>query len=291
MDSIVKKKKELSLEKRLPTCVQLYMSDLLLGGLGIACVCVIGVAFLSSSLFSADINFLQEKRFTPGKRPVIFVGKDDRLHIGSLLSPGFLFSSPLLFLLGKSVVKPLSSPPIVVDRRNVEDASRLFSPRPLRGCFPTHRPPTDIEDGTRPMFGNTSRGFSPFMAFVLTNLINAVSVSVGNEIWDSVSTPSSPASGFFVFFSTTFLVGVLVSSAFHLLFGFGNSIMAQRRPRVLSRDLVFLLFGVRLPPNEEIVVQDNNGFFAPRLRYNSFSRIYTRPLLDEKQIETAISSD
>ena len=77
-------------------------------------------------------------------------------------------------------------------------------------------------------------------------------------------------------YGVTFVVGTALMIIFFYCFGFGEAMLAPRRPKVLSTELSHRLFGTRIGigAGEAVIVTETNQIYGPRLRYNYVSKIY-----------------
>jgi hypothetical protein len=150
----------------------------------------------------------------------------------------------------------------------------IFRPTHLWHIFPTRRVATEVEDGTAPVVGNFMRAYTPVWSFFINNVIVALSTALGFEVRLSVDTTQTV--GFFIIFGITFLTGFAIMFFFFYLFGFGEAMLAPRRPKVLSHELSNHALGKSIPmeSNEYFVVTETNQFYGPRLKFNYVSRVY-----------------
>ena len=155
----------------------------------------------------------------------------------------------------------------------VVSLAHVVRPPHLRHLFPRYREPSRLEDGTAPVVGNLMRVHTPLWSFVINNVITALSTALGFEV--RLSSSVSPVSGFFVVFGITFLSGFLIMFVFFWLFGFGEAMLAQKHPKVLSPALARRLFHkLSLQDGEFVLVSEANQMYAPRLQYNYASKVF-----------------
>lgn len=250
--------------------------------IGVA-VAVLFVALLTSAcLCGRDANW--QERFD-SNRKVAYLGEDDRWHAG-VREPtdGASFWTRLR---GEVPIRTKDDTVRMLPSDHVIDMDNLFQPKVLRHCFSRRRAASDISDGTRPVFGNLMRAHTPLWAFVLNNTIVALSTALGFEV--RIGASVTPTAGFFIIFGITFLTGTAIMCTYFLLFGFGEALIDQRAPKVLSNELAAQVFGSRMTISngEAVVVSESNQSFAPRLKYNFVSKIY----LDEpRKVDVQIKS-
>ena len=251
--------------------------------LGIGCMLLFAGCALSACVCGRDVNW-QERR--PRDDRVAYLGRDDRWYAGVRRPLRADVAGWILWLRGRVAVEARDGDLLLLPTHAVIEIDNLFRPSHLRHYLPQHRPPTDIEDGSAPLVGNLMRAYTPLWSFIINNAIIGLSTAVGFEV--RLSSSVSPWAGFAIVFGTTFTSGVVIMTAFFYLFGFGEAMLAPRRPKVLSTELAHELFGnrVSVEPGEAMVITETNQVYGPRLRFNYVSKVY----LEEPRVPASFRS-
>ena len=240
----------------------------------------LGIASLSFFVFAAltvlfcgrDTNW-QERRFKTDA--IAYLANDDRWYPGVRINdPQDWFSLP--FWRGKQRIKTMNGDICWAASHHIIEIKNICRPRRIISPFLRHRPATDLEDGTAPVFGNLMRAYTPVWSFILNQTIIALSTALGFEV--RLSSTVSDFTGFFVVYGVTFLSGLGIMLLFFSLFGFGEAMLAPKRPKVMSRQLAIQLFGnMRIEENEALIMTESNQIYGPRLNFNYVSKIYLEP--------------
>ena len=244
--------------------------EVVLFALGVLCVvsfflCIIGACI------GRDTNW--QESFEQSE-DVAYVGTDDLWYPGVRLKHTYNASGWWHWLRGRSCVVTVEGLKFWMPSHNIIELDNIFRPKRLASIFPRHRKETNVEDGTAPVVGNLMRAYTPVWTFIINNVIIALSTAVGFEV--RLSTSVSQIVGFFVIFGTTFLSGFVIMLVFFYFFGFGEAMLAPRRPKVLSSLLVEKLFHGKMEINsgEAVIVSETNNIYGPRLNFNYVSKIY-----------------
>lgn len=249
-------------------------SEAVLFSIGVGCIVFFCLRIVISYFCSRDANW-QEKRFVNSEN-IAFMDKDDRWYGGKRVEFSALrsLSNFYRFMRGDKLILMRTKKQRWVSAHQCVSIENIFSPRPLRQTFPKKRRPSDIEDGTSPFIGDMMKEYTPVWAFFVNNYIVAFSTAIGFEVRLSQSVDQTV--GFFIIFGLTFVSGSLLMLLFYYLFGYGEALVAQKHPKVLSTSLVKELFGtgVTIGKGEAMVVSELNNLFAPRLRFNIVSKAY-----------------
>lgn len=205
---------------------------------------------------------------------IAYVDTDDRWHAGRRLGIRYDKTGWWNIIRGRTEIQTKSGTRRFVPHHEVIEIENIFRPTNLQHFMPRYHSPSDLEDGSRPVVGNLMRAYTPMWSFTINAVIVSLSTAVGFEI--RISSDVSPFEGFVIIFGTTFIAYLLIMSAFFYLFGFGEAMLAPRRPKVLSTELSRQLFGKRISiePGEAIVVTESNQIYGPRLLFNFVSKIY-----------------
>ena len=238
--------------------------------LGIVLLVSFAVCILATCC-GCDTNWQEKQKRA---EDVAYLGQDDRWYPGVR---GAHKQDPYgwwQWLRGKTSVTTVAGDLHWMDAHHVIEIDYFFRPKSLYHLFPQKRKPSDIEDGTAPVFGNYMRAYTPVWSFVINNMIIAIATGVGFEV--RVAHDISSTVGFFIIFGITLATGVLVMLFFFYFFGFGEAMLAPKRPKVMSNMLVHKLFHgkVELHPCEAMIMNETNWVYGPRLKFNYMSKIY-----------------
>ena len=247
--------------------------EVVLFAIGVLCAVSFVVCTMGACI-GQDTNW--QESFSRSER-VGYVAADDMWYPGVRLARRHNLVGWWNWVRGRELIQTPNGTRHWLSSENVMDLDNVFRPKKLSNVFPRRRRETNLEDGTAPLVGNFMRAYTPVWSFVINNVIIALSTAVGFET--RLSTTVDPLVGFFVIFGVTFISGFLIMLVFFYLFGFGEAMLAPRRPKVLSPLLVRQLFDgrVKLDRGEAMVISETNTIYGPRLNFNYVSKIYVEP--------------
>ena len=210
-------------------------------------------------------------------KEVAFLGTDDMWHPGVRLEHKYNLNGWIELARGISHVRADSGEIFRLSNHEIINIDNFFRPKDLKHIFKQTRTATNLEDGTAPYVGNYMRAYTPVWSFTINNVIIALSTAVGFEV--RISNDVDQVVGFFIIFGVTFLSGFIIMFIFFVCFGFGEAMLAPRRPKVLSNALVHKIFkgNVKMSSGEAMVMTETNQIYGPRLKFNYVSKIYIEP--------------
>ncbi len=252
------------------------MEGAVLSDIGLSIIGIFVFTIFFTSLFKRDWN-IQESRFKRGKE-VVYLEDDDRWYAGQRVTYKLTRKTVLNWIVGKQLISMRNGRLKWFSKQDVLEYENIFRPPEIWTLLPARRKVTDVENGVSPLFGNYMRAYTPLSAFLINNLIVGFSTAFASEIRQTYAVDSS-FDGFSITFCLTFLTGTGAMLAFFHLFGYGEGLLAPKKPKVLSNELVRTLFkGTKtVAANEAFVLTETSNFFAPRLKYNYITKVYVSP--------------
>lgn len=244
--------------------------EVVLFAIGVLCAVSFLLCILGACV-GRDTNW--QESFSRSER-VAYVGTNDMWYPGVRLAHRYDLAGWWHWARGRSLIQTVEGTRHWMPSHGVLELDNIFRPKKLTHIFPRRRKETNLEDGTAPVVGNLMRAYTPVWTFIINNVIVALSTAVGFEV--RLSSSVDQVVGFFIIFGVTFASGFVIMLVFFFLFGFGEAMLAPRRPKVLAPVLVRQLFDgrVELGPGEAMIVSETNNIYGPRLNFNFVSKIY-----------------